>query len=93
MPDAITLPREDRDVALQRIKAHLRDQEGEEPGDLAALLLFDFVAEELGPLFFNAGVSAAQSAALRASDSLDAELEATKRVLPRRRGGGGESGS
>ena len=83
MPDVIPLPREERVIALDRVRAHLRAERGEEPGELAVLLLFDFVAEQLGPLYFNAGVQAAQHAALRAADSLDAELEATKRFAPR----------
>ena len=83
MPDAIPLPREERSIALDRVRDHLRTERGEEPGDLAVLLLFDFIAEQLGPFYFNAGVQAAQHAALRAADSLDAELEATKRFVPR----------
>ncbi|MFA7296380.1 MAG: DUF2164 family protein [Dehalococcoidia bacterium] len=84
MPDAVPLPREERAVALDRIREHLRDERGEEPGELAVLLLFDFVAEQLAPFYFNAGVQAAQHVALRAADSLDAELEATKRPVPSR---------
>lgn len=84
MPDAVPLPREERTVALDRIREHLRAERGEEPGDLAVLLLFDFVAEQLAPFYFNAGVQAAQHVALRAADSIDAELEATKRPVPQR---------
>lgn len=86
MSDAVPLPREERAIALDRIREHLREERGDEPGDLAVLLIFDFVAEQLGPLFFNAGVQAAQHVALRAADSIDAELEATKRPVPRVRG-------
>jgi uncharacterized protein (DUF2164 family) len=83
-PEGVSLPRDDREFALERIKAHLREESGDEPGDLAAILFFDFVAEEMGPLFYNAGIAAAQKALLHALDELDADLEATKRPLPRR---------
>ncbi len=80
--EGVPLSKEDREIALERIKAHLREETGEEPGDLAAMMTLDWVAEDLAPLFYNAGIGAAQRALLHASDALDADLEASKRPLP-----------
>jgi uncharacterized protein (DUF2164 family) len=79
----IELSREDRDDALRRLRAYLENERDEEWGDLAVGLLYDFVAEELAPYFFNRGLSEAQAHLARSADSLDADLEAAKRYPPR----------
>jgi uncharacterized protein (DUF2164 family) len=78
----IELTREDRDDALRRLRSYLDNERDEEWGDLAVSLLYEFVAEELAPYFFNRGVQEAQSHLARFADSLDADLEAAKRYPP-----------
>jgi uncharacterized protein (DUF2164 family) len=80
--DGVPLSKDDRELALERIKAHLREETGEDPGDLAAMVTLDWVTEELAPLFYNAGIAAAQRALMHATDAIDADLEASKRPLP-----------
>lgn len=82
MNDRITLEQEARELALERLRRYLREQNGEEPGDLAVRLLYDYIAEHLGPLFYNEGITAAQRILLRAADGLEADLDASKRVPP-----------
>jgi uncharacterized protein (DUF2164 family) len=79
----IELTREDREDALRRLRAYLEHERDEEWGDLATGLLYDFIAEELAPYFFNRGLHEAQSHLARFADSLDADLEAAKRYPPR----------
>lgn len=81
--DRLSLSREDRALALERIREHLRVELEEEPGDLAVLLWYDFIADAVAPLFYNEGIAAAQQVLLRAADAIDSDLEAQKRLPPR----------
>ena len=60
--DAVELRREEREDALVRLRAYFGRERGEEPGELGAILIYDFVAEELGPYFYNKGIEDAQGA-------------------------------
>lgn len=77
------LDREAKTEAVRRIQAYFANERGEELGQLAAGLLFDFIIEELAPLFYNAGLADAQALLARAVDGLDADLEAQHRFPPR----------
>jgi uncharacterized protein (DUF2164 family) len=79
----IELGREERDDAVRRLRGYFERERDEELGDLAVGLFFDFITEEIGPYFYNKGLSDAQSYVARFTDSLDADLEAGKRFPPR----------
>ncbi len=81
--EPVKLSRENREYALARIHDYLREERGEDIGGLAAMLLLDFITEQIGPLFSNDGVTADQQVLRRASDSIDADLEASKLFPPR----------
>ena len=74
--------REQRAEAVRRIRAYFERERDEELGELAAGFILDFVIEELGPLFYNAGLADAQALLARHVDSLDADLEAQRREPP-----------
>jgi uncharacterized protein (DUF2164 family) len=87
------LDREERAEAVRRVRAYFERERGEELGELAAGFILDFIAEELAPLFYNAGLSDAQALLARHVDSLDADLEAQRReplLAPRREPAGPE---
>jgi uncharacterized protein (DUF2164 family) len=77
--DEVALSREDRALALERIRQHLQEESGEEVGDLKVIMLYDFIAERIGPLFYNEGLNMAQQILRRGADSLDADMDAAKR--------------
>jgi uncharacterized protein (DUF2164 family) len=77
--DEVALSREDRLLALERIRKHLEDESGDEVGDLKVIMLYDFIAERVGPLFYNEGLNMAQQILRRGADSLDADMDAAKR--------------
>jgi uncharacterized protein (DUF2164 family) len=81
--DTIELEREQRDDAVERLRVYFERERGEQLGELAAGLLYDFIAEQLGPYFYNKGIEDAQALIVRFADSLDADLEAAKRLPPR----------
>ena len=87
--DAIELTREARDDAVERLRVYFARERGEELGELAATLIYDFVAEQLGPYFYNKGMEDAQALVARFTDSLDADLEAAQRLPPRPQPGEG----
>lgn len=80
--DAIELTKEEREYAVLRLKAYFAEEREEQIGDLAATLIYDFVAKELGPLFFNRGLYVAGLIARRAADGLEADIDAAKRMPP-----------
>ena len=81
--DAIELGREQRDDAVERLRVYFARERGEELGELGATLIYDFVAEQLGPHFYNKGIADAQALVARFADSLDADLDAARRLPPR----------
>ena len=52
----ITLTREKRDEMVAAIKNYFSGERGEDIGDLAAGLFFDFIMKELAPEIYNQGV-------------------------------------
>lgn len=80
--DKVMLNREDRELVLARLREHLREERGEDIGDLAALLLYDFIAVDIAPFFYNEGIAAAQQVLRHAGDAVEAELDSA-RVFPR----------
>jgi uncharacterized protein (DUF2164 family) len=82
MASEFGIDREARAEAVRRIRAYFERERGEELGELAAGFILDFVAEELAPLFYNAGLADAQALVTRHVDSLDADIEAQRRELP-----------
>jgi uncharacterized protein (DUF2164 family) len=83
-PDRIELKREDREHCVRRLKAYFERERDEEIGDLGATLLYDYIAEQLAPFFYNEGLRDAQSLAGRAYATLDEDIEATKRITAAR---------
>ncbi|MFO1532412.1 MAG: DUF2164 family protein [Thermoplasmatota archaeon] len=78
------LDREERADAVQRIQEHFRTERGEALGDLAAGLLLSFIADEIGPAFYNRGVRDATALAERTFGALSEELHVLE-VLPKSR--------
>ena len=79
--DKVVLSKDDRELVLARLRDHLREERGEDVGDLAAVLLYDFIAEDVAPFFYNEGIAAAQQVLRRAGDAVEAELDSA-RLLP-----------
>ncbi len=77
------LDREARAEGVRRIRAYFERERGEELGELAAGFILDFIAEELGHLFYNKALADSQALIARAADSLDADVEAQRRHPPR----------
>lgn len=54
--DKIELSKEIRDNMISTIQMYFSKEREEELGDLAAILILDFITEELAPEFYNQGV-------------------------------------
>ena len=52
----IELRKEQKDVLVAAIRKYFQEERGQDLGDLAALLILDFITEKLGPEFYNMGV-------------------------------------
>lgn len=78
----IELTPEDRDHAIHRLAAYLRAERDEDWGDLALRLLFDHIAEQVGPLFYNRGIDDAMRALRGLEDRIETEFDAIKRYPP-----------
>jgi len=74
----------EREHAIYRMRQYLNAEHGEW-GELAATLVFDTFQEQIGPLFYNRGVSEAQKAVAELADSFDVNIGALKRMPPTRK--------
>lgn len=54
--DKIELSKEIRDNMISTIQMYFSKEREEELGDLAAILILDFITEKLAPEFYNQGV-------------------------------------
>ncbi len=80
----------ERERAIYRLRQYLNAEHGEW-GELAATLVFDTIQEQIGPLFYNRGVSEAQRAVAELADSFDVNIGALKRMPPTRPKSSGEA--
>lgn len=91
--DPLKLQDEDRQQVQRRLQEYFRSERDEELGELAVTLLFDFIAEEIAPYFYNKGLDDANHRVEQLLAGIGEDLEAWKRFPPgpvRRRGGSGE---
>jgi len=77
------IDRDERADAIARIRAYFERERDEPLGELGATLIFEFVRDELGPLFYNLGLDDARALIARSMDSLEADIDAARRLPPR----------
>jgi uncharacterized protein (DUF2164 family) len=58
---AITLSPDARKQALASLKQYLSEHLGEDPGDLQAGLLLDYILKDIGPSIYNRAIQDAQT--------------------------------
>jgi len=80
--DALKLPDDARKQCMARIQRYFRDERGEDLGELAQTLIFDFIAEELGPFFYNQGLRDARGRVEQLLAGVGEDLEAWERFPP-----------
>ncbi|MGQ4002821.1 DUF2164 domain-containing protein [Francisellaceae bacterium CB300] len=56
----INLTKEQTDQIVSKVKAYFTEELNQEIGDFEAEFLIDFFAKEIGPHFYNSGLSDAQ---------------------------------
>ena len=81
--DALKLTDEERRDCLRRIQRYFRDERGEDLGDLAQLLIYEFFAEELAPSFYNKGLRDGRGRIEQLLAGIGEDLEAWERFSPR----------
>ncbi len=59
MDSRLKLSREERTQIVEDLQSYFLNEKGEEIGELAAVLLLDFIGERLGPIYFNRGLQEA----------------------------------
>jgi uncharacterized protein (DUF2164 family) len=80
--DPLKLSDEDRRQAQRRLQEYFASERGEELGDLAVTLLLDFIAEEVGPYFYNQGLNVARRRVEQLLAGIGDDLEAWERFPP-----------
>jgi uncharacterized protein (DUF2164 family) len=83
----ISLTKEERTHLEHRLASYLRSEREEPWGDLAVRLLADYITEQIGPVFFNQGIDAAQRVANDLFERFEVNLDAAKRLPPTRPAG------
>lgn len=56
MKPTFQLSKEQKDHMIELIQAYFKEEQGEEIGNLKAMLFLDFIIEKLAPEFYNLGV-------------------------------------
>lgn len=67
----ITFSREETDLIVSKIKAYFQSELDQDIGGFEAEFLMDFITKELGPYFYNRGLSDARVLLLEKADELD----------------------
>ncbi|MBX3478769.1 MAG: DUF2164 family protein [Caulobacter sp.] len=70
MTKPIALDRQTTEILERKLRQHLQDEYGFELGQFEALDLIDWLAETLGPLWYNQGLYDAQAILRKKSDDL-----------------------
>ncbi len=60
MNELFELTEEQRRVGIEAIKVFFSEERDEDLGDLAAMLILDFIGENFGPYFYNKGIGDAK---------------------------------
>jgi uncharacterized protein (DUF2164 family) len=68
--NSVIVTKERKDEMIAEIRNYFAKEREEELGDLAAGLIFDFIAEKLAPEFYNQGVCDAHKYMQDASEDL-----------------------
>lgn len=71
------------ELLARALKAHLKAELDVEIGGLDAEFLLDFMAERIGPRFYNQGLRDAATALAKRMDVLTEALEELERPVPR----------
>lgn len=56
MKPIFELSKEQKDDMTELLRKYFKEEQGEEIGNLQAMLLLDFIIEKLAPAFYNLGV-------------------------------------
>jgi uncharacterized protein (DUF2164 family) len=75
------LPREHKELLIQRLQAFFIEERSEEIGELAAELLLDFMLKELGPVVYNQAVQDATRLVAQRMTSLEEDLHALEKPV------------
>ncbi|WP_164219450.1 DUF2164 domain-containing protein [Virgibacillus sp. YIM 98842] len=57
MNQRFDLPKEQKEDMMRRIQAFFHKEREEEIGDLAAIMVLDFIIDEIAPVFYNLGIT------------------------------------
>ncbi|HTI66443.1 MAG TPA: DUF2164 family protein [Caulobacteraceae bacterium] len=79
----IAFDKQTRDDLARRLGVHLKDEFGVEVGTFESLDLVDFLAETLGPYFYNQGLYDAGAVIKGRFDGVIEAVEAIEKPLPR----------
>jgi uncharacterized protein (DUF2164 family) len=80
--DPLKLSDDDRKLVQRRLQEYFAAERDEELGDLAVTLLLDFIAEEIGPFFYNQGLTVARRRIEQLLAGIGEDLEAWEQFPP-----------
>ncbi|MBU8582859.1 DUF2164 domain-containing protein [Bacillus paralicheniformis] len=75
----IKLTQEEKQAIIEEIKRFYVEERGEEVGDIAAIQMFEFVKEKLGPYFYNQALKDSRRVVEEKAAAIEEELFALER--------------
>ncbi len=79
-----TFSRPEKTAITLKIQEYFREELDQEIGNLQAGLFLNFIAEEIGPFFYNKGVQDSQSALRKRIDELTETIDSLQKPTGRR---------
>lgn len=76
---SLKLPKEQKELLIQRVQAYFIDEREEELGDLAAEFLLDHMITLLGPVIYNQAIEEALAVIEQRNAALEEDLHAIKK--------------
>jgi uncharacterized protein (DUF2164 family) len=86
-PPLQAIPRAEKLEAVKQLQQYLEDELEVQAGDLGAELLLDFVAELVGPVYYNAALDDARLVVMRRDEALQEDLAVLERTVQFREAG------
>lgn len=81
--NALKLTKEQQDEAIRTIQSYFEEEHDEEMGDLAAWGVLDLFMTQLAPYIYNQALSDARTTVNQRMASMEEDLFALERKLPR----------
>lgn len=81
----IKLPKNEKDLIIERVQAYFEEERSEQIGTFAAEQMIDYMIKELGPFIYNQAITDVRKMLTQSMIAMDEELYALEKPLNNRK--------